>query len=66
MGVQGQYYFVTGYTGGGAVYGVHLTADVISERICAKHGPGTLSDDGVDLWWDTPDRVAEQFYEVGL
>jgi hypothetical protein len=49
---NGKYQFVTGYTGGGAEMCVHLGLEEIAERCRAKLGPGTLIDDGIDLWWD--------------
>lgn len=51
---NGQYQFVTGYTGGGAEACVHLTAEQIAERCRQRHGlpPGELVDDGTDLWWE--------------
>lgn len=47
------YIFVTGYTGFGAEECVHLTPDVISERMTKKLGTGHLNFDGTDLWWHT-------------
>jgi hypothetical protein len=51
---NGEYQFVKGYTGGGAEMCVHLNRDQISSRCEQKLGPGTLVDDGVDLWWEQP------------
>lgn len=52
---DGKYQFVKGYTAGGAEMCVHLTTEEISKRLRAKVGPGTLVDDGIDLWWEQPD-----------
>lgn len=51
---NGKYQFVVGYTGGGAEECVHLDRDEIARRLGERHGPGTLVDDGVDLWWEQP------------
>jgi hypothetical protein len=49
---NGKYQFVTGYTGGGAEACVHLSPDEVAARCREQRGPGTLVDDGTDLWWD--------------
>ncbi len=48
---NGKYQFVKGWTGGGAEACVHLTSEEIAERCARMVGPGTLEDDGIDLWW---------------
>lgn len=55
---NGQYQFVKGYTGGGAQMCAHLTAEVISERCNNLVGPGTLVDDGENLWWEQAKQLS--------
>ena len=52
---NGQYQFIVWYTGGGNPECVHLSPEEISERLRAQVGPGTLVDDGLDLWWEQVD-----------
>lgn len=47
-----KYQFVVGYAGSGGEECVHLSAAEIAERLTRSAGPGTLVDDGVDLWWE--------------
>jgi hypothetical protein len=52
---NGQFQFVTGYTGGfGAEACVHLTLEEYKERIQAKLGPGTLIEEKGIFYWETP------------
>lgn len=48
---NGQYQFVTGYTGGGAEMCAHLAFETIQDRLRKSFGDqnGTLADDGTDL-----------------
>lgn len=62
--LNGQYQFVVGYTGGGAEECVHLTMQEITERAIAKLGPGSVADDGVDLWW-TADNSTSSGHKHG-
>ena len=62
---NGKYYFIHGYSGGGAPYGSHVTREEIVEQLTEKAGPGTLVDDGTDLWWEK-DEAAGPVMEVGL
>lgn len=47
------YIFVVGYLSFGAEECVHLTPEVLSERMTKRLGPGHLTFDGTDLWWHT-------------
>lgn len=50
---DGKYQFIVAYGGGmQTVQCVHLSAAEVAERCAAKLGPGTLIDDGTDLWWE--------------
>lgn len=50
---DGSFYFQTCITPGGAVGGVHLTVEEISERLLKSTGrPGKLEYDGERLWWN--------------
>lgn len=61
---NGKYQFATGYTGGGAEMCVHLGFEEVAERLTVRHGPGTLVDDGTDLIWMQPDKIATEKHEA--
>lgn len=58
---NGQYQFVTGWTGGGAEECVHLSRGEIATRLTRDHGAGYLEDDSVDLWWCQEDGTRQLF-----
>ena len=48
---RSDYFFITGYSGGGNAYGAHWTKAELAAKAAEKWGPGYLADDGVSLWW---------------
>ncbi len=51
----GKWFYETGYSGGGAVYGVHLSRDEVERRMIERHGHGYLEEEGDTVWFIQPD-----------